>query len=90
MCQQNSLSIQQSACLPEQEKVRRLDLAKEHLKLAETEREYYNSQIKAACSSKKAAAESQMMKPRIAHYIYDFSQQIHFPFSAQQTGPEYF
>lgn len=32
----------------------------------------------------------QGIKPRITHYSYDFAQQIHFPYSAQQTGPKYF
>ena len=26
----------------------------------------------------------------MSHYSYDFAQQVHFPLSAQQTGPEYF
>ena len=29
-------------------------------------------------------------KPCISHYSYDFAQQVHFPFSAQQTWPECF
>ena len=28
--------------------------------------------------------------PTLSHCSYDFAQQIHFPFNAQQTGPEYF
>ena len=60
---------------------------KEHLQIARTERKYYNSQVKAASRSQEAASQSQ---PRVAHYSYDFAQQIHYPFSAQQTGPEYF
>ena len=30
------------------------------------------------------------VEPRLAHYSFDFAQQIHIPFDAQQTGPEYF
>ena len=29
-------------------------------------------------------------KPPLSHYSFDFAQQVHFPFSTQQTGPEYF
>ena len=35
-------------------------------------------------------AEKQGIKPTIAHYSYDFAQQVHFLYSAQQTGPAYF
>ena len=28
--------------------------------------------------------------PHLAHYSFDFAQQIHFPYNSQQTGPEYF
>ena len=80
-CQQNALAIQKSACLPEEEKSKRLVSAQEHLHRAKTERDYYKSQVEAA----ENADDS-----RIAHYSYDFAQQIHFPFDAQQTGPEYF
>ena len=62
-CQQNNLSIQQSSCLTEEEKQRRLIIAQDHLALARKEREYYND---AACATQKAA-EEQGIKPRIAH-----------------------
>ena len=87
-CQQNNLAIQQSGCLPDVVKAQRLTAAQDHLALARTERMYYNAQVKAACESYSGKGATE--KPCIAHYSYDFTQQVHFPFSAQQTGPEYF
>ena len=69
--------------------MQRLATAQEHLSLAHTEREYYNSQVKAANRS-LVSERGWGEKPRSSHYSYDFAQQVHFPFSAQQTGPEYF
>ena len=83
-CQQNSLAIQKSGCLSEEEKSERLESAQEHLQRAKTERDYYKSQIQAAESAEQSSSS------RIAHYSYDFAQQIHFPYDSQQTGPEYF
>ena len=56
--------------------------------LAHKEREYYKSQVKVAVNALESYDEAD--KPYIPHYSYDFAQQVHFPFSAQQTGPEYF
>ena len=83
-CQQNTMSLQKSVCLPEEEKVSLLESAQKHLLQAKTEREYYNNQVEAAQTARKSP------NPRIAHYSYDFAQQIHYPYDAQQTGPEYF
>ena len=55
-----------------------------HLRQAKMEREYYNSQVKAVVAAWKSP------NPRIANYSYDFMQQIHYLYNAQQTGPEYF
>ena len=62
--------------------------AQQHLSLAHTEREYYNTQIKVANESLSVVEPGE--RPQMSHYSYDFAQQVHFPFSAQQTGPEYF
>ena len=88
MCQKNNLAIQQSSCLSDEAKAERLATAQEHLSLAHKEREYYKSQVKVAVNALESCDEAD--KPYISHYLYDFAQQIHFPFSAQQTGPEYF
>ena len=44
----------------------------------------YNCQVEAAETAEKTSSS------RIAHYSYDFAQQIHFPYDSQQTEPEYF
>ena len=75
-----------SVCLSEEEKVRRLESAQQHLSWTKTEREYYNHQVDAA----QAAWKSSNSNPRIAYCSYDFAQQIHYPYDAQQTGPMYF
>ena len=85
MCEQNTLAIQKSGCLSREENSERLESAQEHLRRAKTERDYYNSQVEAAENAEKKTSSS-----RIAHYSYDFAQQIHFPYDSQQTGPEYF
>ena len=88
-CQQNSLSIQKYFCLSEEEKETRLAAAQEHLLRAKTEHNHYNSQLDAA-QNVWTSSEASGQPPRIAHYSYDFAQQIHYPYDSQQTGPEYF
>ena len=88
-CQQNNKSIQLSGCLSEEEKLKRVKVAQEHLIQAGKERAYYNSQVEVAQASAQAA-KSEGTTPRLAHLSFDFAQQIHFPFDSQQTGPEYF
>ena len=88
-CQQNSLSIQKSFCLSDEEKATRLATAQEHLLRAKTERKHYNSQVDTAQEA-WTTSEANGQPPRIAHYSYDFAQQIHYPYDSQQTGPEYF
>ena len=85
VCQQNNLAIQQSACLSEEEKTERLQIANDHLKRAKTEREYYNQQVDEAVQEIKKSTT-----PTVAHYSFDFAQQVFYPYDAQQTGPEYF
>ena len=45
--------------------------------------------MKAAESSHTAHLDTREART-IAHYSYDFAQQIHYPYDCQQTGPEYF
>ena len=82
-CQQNSLALQKSVCLPEEEKSRRLQVAQDHLYRAKTEREYYKAQVDTAVFA-WSTSESQKPKPRLCHYSYDFAQQVHYPYDAQQ------
>ena len=44
----------------------------------------------AAAEASCSASEDGKCIPTLGHYSYDFAQQIHFPFNAQQSGPEYF
>ena len=87
-CQKNNLAIQRSACLSDDEKVQCLTTAEEHLFLAQSERKYYNTPVKRVNESLCTLQQGE--KPPLSHYSFDFAQQVHFPFSAQQTGPEYF
>ena len=84
-CLQNALAIQNSGCLPEEEKFIHLESAKEHLCEAKTKHDYYKSQVEAAEGTSS---------PRIDHYHYNLPlrrhTQIHLPFDAQQTGLDYF
>ena len=82
-CQQNSLSIQKSFCLSEEEKETRLATAQEHLLRAKTERSHYNSQVDAAQNT-WTTSEGNEQLPRIAHYSYDFAQQIHYLYDSRQ------
>ena len=88
-CQQNNKSIQLSGCLPEEEKLKRVKIAQDHLIQAGKEHTYYNSQVEVAQASAQVAL-SEGSTPRLAHLSFDFAQQVHFPFDSQQTGPEYF
>ena len=58
------------------------------MSLAHKERQYYKSQVKVAVNAFESQDEAE--KTYISHCSYDFAQQVHFPFSTQQTGPEYF
>ena len=88
-CQQNTLSIHYSGGLSDEEKLEKIRVAQEHILRAKAERKYYSKQCQNAVDALKQAGE-QGAPPVNAHYSFDFAQQIHFPYSAQQTGPEYF
>ena len=72
-CQQNSLSIQKSFCLSEEEKATRLATAQEHLLHAKTERNHNNSQVDTAQKA-WTLSRTNGQPPRITHYSYDFAQ----------------
>ena len=50
--------------------------------------EYYKAQVQAAKETVSTLEQGE--KPQIAHYSYDLTKQVPFPFSTQQTEPEYF
>ena len=67
-------------------KCERIEAAQTHLARAKTEQDFYNSQVEVAETAWSTAIKDNV-EPRVAHYSFDFIQQIH---DAQQTGPEYF
>ena len=85
VCQQNNRLIAKSANMPDHIKSQRLQQAQEHVDRAHAERMMYNSQCKQSSTSTETDDP-----PTTMHYSYDYAQQVHFPYSPQQTGPEYF
>ncbi len=91
-CQQNNQLILRSVNLPDSVKSARLQESLEHLKRAHTERDYYKQQCKDCEQEWKVHVESGNVETKVKkmHYSYDYAQQVHFPCSPQQTGPEFF
>ena len=58
----------------------RLRQAPEHLDRAHRERSH-NSQCK---------LDDSASNPTIMHYRYDYAQNVHYPYTPQQSGPAYF
>ena len=91
-------SNQQSANMPEAERVDAVRRQEEHLHLTSGEREYY----KLACKETKARVQAHLEEPDFAfgqrpcsykgtvHYSYDYAQQLHYPANPNQPGPIYF
>lgn len=77
-CQSNAMSLQKSMFLSEEEKGRMLESAQDHLRRAKSERDYYNQHAQIAVESGKSSG------PRRDHYSYDFAQQLHYLYNAQQ------
>ena len=88
-CQKKCLAIQKAGYLSEEGKAELYKVAQDHIQRAQTEREYYKSQVAAAEASWTASEDGKCI-PTLGQYSYDFAQQIHFPFNGQQTGPDYF
>lgn len=69
-----------------------------HLKHAKRERLYYKANAKVANDDyKKVNSKTLHLKPNkpnskniMAHYSWDFAQQLHYPFESQQVGPIFF
>ena len=88
VCQQNNQALHTAACLSEDEKAARIETAQKHIDKAKIEKQYYNAQVQEAEDQYKQAVAHQT-KPGQMNYSFDFAQ-VHHPFDAQQTGPEYF
>ena len=82
-CQQNA-NLMKSANVPEELKSQRLHDAQTHLDLARVQRQHYNEQ----CTVAKENITSN--PPLLMHYSFDYAQQVHYPFNAQQPGPIFF
>ena len=78
--------------MPENVKSARLVESLEHLRRAHAERAYSNLQCKESENEWKEHVKSGNVVNRVKrmHYSYDYAQQLHFPCSPQQTGPEFF
>lgn len=80
------MAIQKACILPEEEKLKLYETAQYHIDRACKERD--NSQVSAAQSA-WSTSEHGNSPPTLGHYSYDFAQQVHFPFNAQQVGSEF-
>ena len=72
--------------MPETLKSQRLQDAQAHLDLARVQRKHYNDQ----CATAKGNMAESSSQPTVMHYSFDYAQQVHFPFNAQQPGPIFF
>ena len=85
-CQQNGNLLMKAANMPESVKSQRLMDAQSHLDLARVQRQHYNDQ----CATAKDKLSESNSRPSVMHYSFDYAQQVHFPFNAQQPGPIFF
>ena len=83
-CQQNTNLLMKSANMSQLIKSQRLQDAQRHLDLAKKQRQHYNEQC--------AIAKDNIIddKPTVMHYSFDYVQQVHYPFNAQQPSPIFF
>lgn len=91
-----------AAMLDEQKEAQQAQVYKEalaHLRLAQQERTFYRARTKMAKQHYKKLVANQPERPAqikassrnmVAHYSWDFAQQLHYPFENQQVGPIYF
>ena len=73
-----------SVNVPEELKSQRLQEAQKHLDLARVQWQHYNDQ----CALAKENTASN--PPSVMHYSFNYAQQVHYPFNAQQPGPIFF
>ena len=55
-CQKKTMALQKTAHLSDDERAELLQTAQEHLRRAETERDYYNTQVEAAVTSNEVSS----------------------------------
>ena len=85
-CQQNANLLIKAANMPESIKSQRLQDAQKYLDLARVQRQQYNVQ----CATAKDSMTESDSRPTVMHYSFDYAQQVHYPFNAQQPGPIFF
>ena len=79
--------MQISKGITEDDKLTLTQQFKEHVDLAQKERQYYRlDSMKRAEESIKSAPD----KPSYFHYTFDFAQMLQVPYHAWQVGPLYF
>ena len=81
VCQQNKTLISKSVNMPLSVKSLRLPQAQEHLERAHREQSHYNSLCK---------LDDSASNPTIMHYSYDYAQNVHYPYTPQQSVAAYF
>ena len=82
----NITVVLRSATQQDSIKSDKLKEAQRHLDLAKQERQLYNEE----CLRAKEDLKNHPLDPSVVHLSFDFAQQIHFPSSPQQVGPQYF
>lgn len=99
-CQANTMKLQRSTNLPDEEKSASLKSQQDHLALAKAERECYRK----ACENAEAEGyfnsirehfdftenHSPCSTNKTLHYSFDYAQQVHIPSNPIQPGPIYF
>ena len=97
-CQQNTTKLLRSANLPDHEKSECVRKQKEHLALAQAERNVYKEACKEAeINFKRIKDTTDLSAPHEScsfrgtmHYSLDYAQQVHIPSNPMQPGPIYF
>ena len=94
VCQKNNNLILKSQNKPESEKSETLHLLLGHLKISTQEIEYYRNQCKEAKTTVELNDVFEKRSPcsfnGVAHYSWDYAQQVHYPHDPFQPGPIYF
>lgn len=99
-CQQNSSNVVRAANRPDDDKSVALLAAMDHLNKANAERSLYTAQVAESKAAAAAAGLTKLEEPGnnladcsrdvVAHYSFDFAQQVHYPANPLQPGPIYF
>ena len=96
-CQKFRETLAASPNLLDNEKVQMVEQYKNHLQDAKNNRNYYNKQIDQASLDFDNAKDFTVFHPSahcsfdgVAHYSWDYAQQLHYPTNPQQPGPIYF